>query len=116
MADLTFTWERSAMNGDEMPEGLPLEEQLAWQTVAHLYGRFRLKLITRETGHTEKGKIRYALDLRKREADADRKLARWHADLMKAAEGAANTYAKNRTLENADRLYQVLYGMLPTKK
>lgn len=113
MADLTFPWERSAMDGDEMPDGMPLEEQQAWQAVAHLYGRYRLKLIDRKTGHSEIGKIAAALDLRRREANADRRLCKWHADLMKAAEGAANAYARNRTLENADRLYQVIYGMLP---
>lgn len=111
MAELTFPWERSAMNGDEMPDGLPLEEQQAWQAVAHLYGRYRLKLIDRKTGHTEIGKISATLDLRQREANADRKLCKWHADLMKAIEGAANAYAKERTLENADRLYKTIYNL-----
>ena len=115
MADLTFSWERSAMENGDMPDGLPLEEQMAFQAVAHLYGRYRLKLINRETGHIEKGKIRYALDLRKRQADTDRRLAKHHADMLRDMEGAANSYAKNRTLENADRLYQVIYGMLPKK-
>ena len=31
-------------------------------------------------------------------------------------ESAANAYAKDRTLENADKLYKALYGMEPTKK
>lgn len=64
------------MENAEMPDGLSSEEQMAWQAVAHLYGRYRLKLITRETGHVEKGKIKYALELRKRQADMDRRLAR----------------------------------------
>lgn len=104
------------MENAEMPDGLSSEEQMAWQAVAHLYGRYRLKLITRETGHVEKGKIKYALELRKRQADMDRRLARHHSDMLRDMEGAANAYQKERTLENADRLYEVIYGMIPKER
>lgn len=113
MAELNFPWERDAMNNEPMPDGLPLEEQMAYQALAALYGRYRLKLITRDQGHEEKGRIIYALDLRRRQEDANRKLTKQTADMFRNIEGAANAYAKNRTLENADRLYQVIYGMIP---
>ena len=32
-------------------------------------------------------------------------------EMLKAVELAANAYAKERTLENADRLYQAIYGV-----
>lgn len=114
MADITFPWERFAMSNEPMPDGLPSEEQAAYQALAHLYGRYRLKLISREDGHTEKCKIQYEFDLRKRQAETDRKLAKHHADMLRKLEGAANAYAKNRTLENADRLYQAVYGAVPS--
>lgn len=101
------------MNGEEMPEGLPQEDQMAWQAVSHLYGRFRLKIIDRTTGGKEKGQIAYAYHQAKSAAEWGGKLAKWHSGLMKAIEGAANAYAKNRTLGNADRLYEAVYGMLP---
>lgn len=104
------------MDGAEMPDGLPLEEQMAYQAVAHLYGRYRMKLISRERGHAEKGKIKHALDCRKRKADMSRKLAELHTQLLKDLESAANDYAKNRTLEAADRMYQIVYGMCPSKE
>lgn len=113
MADITFPWERFAMSNEPMPDGLSLEEQTAYQALAHLYGRYRLKLLSREDGHTEKCKIQYEFDLRKRQAETDRKLAKHHADMLRKLEGAANAYAKNRTLENADRLYQAVYGSMP---
>lgn len=41
-------------------------------------------------------------------------MSRWYRDFMKAVETAAKDYAKEQTLDNADRLYQAVYGMLPT--
>lgn len=113
MAELKFPWEHQAMNGEEMPDGLPLEEQLAYQALAHLYGRYHMKLIDRERGSAEKGKIVHALNCRKQKEDMSRRLAEYHTRLIKALEGAANDYAKNRTLEAADRMYQAVYGMWP---
>lgn len=104
------------MDGEEMPDDLPIEEQMAFQAMAHLYARYRMKVIDRERGHIEKGKIKHALDCRKRNADMGRRLAEHHAQLLKNLEGVACDYAKNRTLEAADRMYQVVYGMLPGGK
>lgn len=112
-AELKFSWERQAMDGEEMPDGLPLEEQLAYQALAHLYGRYRMKLIDRERGSAEKGKIAHALSCSKSKESMNRRLAEHHAQLVKNLEGAANDYAKSRTLEAADRMYQAVYGMLP---
>lgn len=112
-AELKFPWERQAMNNEEMPDGLPLEEQLAYQAMAQLYGRYNKKMIDRERGGTEKGKIAHALICSKQRADMSRKLAEHHAKLLKDLEGAASSYAKDRTLEAADRMYQVVYGVLP---
>lgn len=113
MSELKFLWERQAMAGDEMPDGLPLEEQLAFQALAHLYGRFRLKLLTREDGSKEKGKIAHQLDIDRRRLQVHEGLVGKSAELFKAVESAASQYAKDRTLENADRLYKAVYGMLP---
>lgn len=82
------------MDGSEMPDGLALCEQQAWQALAYLYARFRLKVVTREQGHEEKGKIKYALE---RQLTADKsasELAQWHADLRRNIEGAQNRYMR----------------------
>lgn len=107
-----FPWEYSAMSGDEMPDGLSLEEQWAYQALALLYGRFRLKLVDRATGSAEKGKIKYELDLRSRQTNMQNKLAEWHTRLTKNIEAASVAYRKDRTLENADRLIDTLDGFL----
>lgn len=107
-----FPWERSAMEGEEMPDGLPLEEQWAYQAMAMLYGRHRMKLIDRVAGSAEKGKIKYELECRKRQADLRRRLLDWHTRQTKNIEGAIRAYRKDRTIENADRLVDIIDGFL----
>ena len=112
MSDYVFPWERLAQAGGEMPDGLPLEEQWAYQSMALLYGRFRMKLIDRQTGAAEKGKIGYELERRKRMANTRRRLLERHTKLTQDIEHAANAYRTERTLENADRLVDILDGFL----
>lgn len=107
-----FPWEREAMHGDEMPDGLSMEEQWAYQAIAMLYGRYRLKLVDRATGSVEKGKIKYELGLRQRKAGMQRRLCEWDVKLRKGIEGAISSYRKDRTIENADRLVDVIDGFL----
>lgn len=113
MADYAFSWERAAMDGEPMPRGLPLEEQLAFQAVAHLYARYQLKVITRDDGSREKGEIVYQLGLNRRKLRTQEKLIKHSAALFRAVELSASEYAKNRTLENADEMYRALYGFFP---
>lgn len=109
MAELKF--ERLAMANAPMPDGLSLEDQSAYQFLALLYDRYHRKQITREQAAEEKGRMLYQLDLRKRSAEFDRKMVRWHTQLIKAAEIANMAYRKNRTLENADKLVNILDGL-----
>ena len=41
----------------------------------------------------------------------ERKMYKWHSDLMKRCENSARIYAKNPTLENADQLYADIYNL-----
>lgn len=96
MAEYAFDWERSAMEGGEMPEGLSPAEQYAFQALAHLYARFRLKVISREEGHLEKGKIIYATEKQMKADRAASDLAAWQADLCRNVETAQNRYMRAR--------------------
>ena len=96
MADLAFPWERSAMEGTGMPDGLSPAEQHAWQALAHLYARFRLKVISREEGHAEKGKIIFATEQKMRADRAAADLAVWQAELRKNIEAAQNRFLRAR--------------------
>ena len=99
--------EKAAMRGEPMPDGLSLVDQVYFQGLAHLYARFHLKVIDRE-----KGQMLYQHDLSKRSQEFESKMAKYHAELRKQTEGALNRYRKERTLEAADNLANVLEGKL----
>ena len=42
---VTFPYEKQAMNGDEMPEGLPYYDQLMYQLLRLLYDAFKKGII-----------------------------------------------------------------------
>lgn len=112
MAGYDFPWEQAAMNGELMPEGLTGAEQCAYQAIAYLYARFRLKTIDRERGHAEKSMIRAEMQRRK-DADAyDSRLTACHVKLIKDSELAKTACRKNPTPENALRLCDILDGLL----
>ena len=96
MAEFAFAWERTAMEGGDMPDNLSPAEQCAFQALAHLYARFRLKVISREEGHLEKGKIIYATEKQIKADRAASDLAAWQADLCRNIEAAQNRYMRAR--------------------
>jgi len=113
VADFTYPYEREAMLGGEMPDGLELLDQLTFLALRSLYAQKRGGVIDRETGSREKGKLRYQRDILCRKLGAKEDMAIRSARFFQDVECAANAYAKNRTLENADKLYRVVYGLLP---
>lgn len=112
MSEFKFSWEADAMRGDPMPDGLPLEEQKAFQAMAHLYARFRLKQITREVGSEEKGAIVHQMDVERQNREARERLSERFAGFFRQVESVANRYAKDRTPENADILWAVVSGLI----
>lgn len=109
---INFPWEREAMEGQPTPKSLSLTDQKAYQALASLYGRYRMGLINRPAGSSEKARILAAWDREKRMDEAESNLAKWHARLRKEIEGVQNRYRKDRTLENADKLSRALDGIL----
>ena len=111
MAEFTYSYERAAMLGDEMPDSLNMVDQLNFLCLRQLYAQKRAGVIDRATGSREKAKLRYQRDLWERKLMMRERVVRHSVEMFKAVEFAANTYAKDRTLENADKLYQAIYGM-----
>ena len=111
MAEYTYPYERAAMLGEEMPDGLDMVDQLNFLCLRSLYAQKRSGVIDRATGSREKVKLRYQRDLWEQRLLSREKLAQHCVELFRDVEGAANAYAKERTLENADRLYRALYGV-----
>ena len=107
-----YEWESAAVRGDSMPDGLPVEEQLAFQAMALLYARFWLNQISREKGSAEKGKIVYQTELLKRKLQTKEQLVKRSAEFFLQVEKAANQYAEDRTPENAENLWLTVSGLL----
>lgn len=111
MADLAYPYERAAMLGEEMPGGLDLVDQLCFLSLRGLYAQVRSGAIDRAAGSREKAELVYRHDLWERKLMLRERVVERSAGLFRAVELAANAYAKERTLENADRLYHALYGI-----
>lgn len=107
---VVLEFERAAMNGEPMPDGLALEDQLMYQAISFLYARYRRHEISRDMASSEKGKLLFEYDRRKRMAKAASSLAKWHFKLRKKIEAAHCRFRKERTLAAADMLSAVLDG------
>ena len=103
---LAFPWERQAMNGDEMPDGLGYPEQILYLSLRLLYKSLRLGAIERPTAIVEKKKLMDEYRLYKfREQMGDE----W-VEIIRLTELGRAEYWKNRTLENADKVMLILEG------
>lgn len=57
--ELAFPWEREAMRGEEMPEGLSFPDQMAYTTLRNVYQAYYNKIISRDVAAAEKGRLKY---------------------------------------------------------
>ena len=113
---MELPYERAAMHGLEMPDGLDLLDQYMFLSLRLLYSSHKKGAISREVGQIEKGKLmhQYSIAQNRFRFEADK--AESFSSQRMRVESAANAYAKDRTLDNADRIYKALYGMEPNKE
>lgn len=109
MADETGTvlpWEKDAMAGLEMPKGLPYPDQILYLELRMLYNQYYQKVINRETATKEKKKLldEYRVNQFREE------LGKQWVEVIRLTDIARCDYKKNRTLENADRLIEIIEG------
>ena len=111
-AGFTFPWEQAAMRNDDMPDGLCVYEQAAFQALRWLYRLYHEKAIDRETAGKEKRKLRKALDAEIENAKFQDGLARRRSEMFKRVESANSAYrlSGNHTPE-ADRLSDTILGL-----
>lgn len=107
-------WARQgrAMKGSEMTKA----ESEMYFLLCNLYAAYRHGGLTAEEGAKRKKRIINNFWARKQEDDFRKTMGEHFAEMKKRIESAANAYAKDRTLENADKLYKALYGMEPKKE
>lgn len=109
MADETgivLPYEKDAMAGSEMPDGLSYPDQVLYLELRLLYRQYYQKIIDRETAVKEKKKmIEQYKDLKFREKMGDH----W-VEIIRLTELATSEYRKNPCHENAMKLIRILEG------
>lgn len=103
-----FPFEKDAMNGRPLPQGLDIADSFLYVALKNLYAMYRNKLISRKDATEEKRRLIYnwATDKSKIEF-LDRS-----SDSLKIKIGAASDeYKNNPSIENADKLYAALYNL-----
>ena len=103
---ITLAWEKMAMRGDEMPKGLEYPDQVLFQALSLLYGRYRLKLISREQAQKEKMNL---LDEYRVYQFRNEMEKQW-AQMAKNTELLRAEYRKNPTTEIGLKLIAAIEG------
>lgn len=109
MADETgivLPWEKNAMAGLEMPDGLSYPDQILYLSLRMLYAQYFKKIIDRETATKEKKKL---LDEYRCYQYREEMGNHW-VEIIRLTDLARCDYKKKRTLENADRMVEIIEG------
>lgn len=93
-------YERNAMVGGEMPDGLEWYDRKMFLMLRMLYHQYKCGIIDRETAKREKRKLLQDYEEQKSQKAFSKEMAR----RIIATDAARAAYRKNRTLENADAL------------
>ena len=106
---LVLPYEKDAMAGQEMPDGLSYPDQILYLGLRMLYRQYYQKGIDRETAVREKKKmIKKYQDLKFREKMGDH----W-VEIIRLTECARAEYRKNPCHENAMKLIEIIEGRKP---
>lgn len=102
---------RLASRGAPMPDGMPLEQQQAYQALRWLYALYGMKRLTKEAAAREKERI--LSELRKAESTREfyDRITEYRVKAIRETEAALTEYRKNRSLEAADGVVRAFQGV-----
>lgn len=106
---LELPYEKIAMAGGEMPQGLEYPDQILFLELRLLYDSYKRKIIDRETATREKVELLRTHEAHKIVDGCGKELV----EQIKRTERARAEYRKNKTLENADILVACIEGAKP---
>lgn len=109
MADETgivLPWEKDAMAGFEMPDGLSYPDQILYLGLRALYSQYFKKLIDREIATREKKKLLQEYQCYKYQDEMGKE---W-VEIIRLTELARADYRKNPCHENAMKLIEIIEG------
>lgn len=99
------------MHGDEMPDGLPLPDQMAYTTLRNIYRAYHDKTISRDMAAAEKQRLRREYEQMSEAWAFQGRLANHHSRILRDTEAAKTACRKDPTPENAMRFCDVLDGL-----
>ena len=105
---MEFEFERKAMKNEPCPKGLDVVDTAIYMALRYLYAMYKRGLISREKATAEKETIVFNWKTDKSKLEF---LNRETKALREKIGGASAEYAKNPTIENAERLYCALYNL-----
>ena len=104
---LELPYEKIAMAGGEMPNGLEYPDQILFLQLRLLYDSYKRKLIDRDTATQEKVELLRTYEAHK----IVEKMGKEWVEQIKRTELARAEYRKNKTIENADKLLACVEGV-----
>ena len=103
-----FTFEREAMQGKPLPQGLDIADSCLYVALKNLYAMYRNKLISRKDATEEKRRLVYNWTTDKSKIE----FLNREADGLKNKIGvASDDYKNNPCIETADKLYASFYNL-----
>ena len=103
---IVLPWEKDAMAGLEMPDGLSYPDQILYLSLRMLYAQYFKKVIDRETATKEKKKL---LDEYKCYQNRYQMGNEW-VEIIRLTELARAEYRKDPRHENAMKLIEIIEG------
>lgn len=101
-----FPWEKQAMDGQELPDGLDYPEQILYLSLRMLYSQLKQRIIDRPIAVREKKRLMEEYRLYK----FNWELGNSWAKTVRETELARAAYLKDRTVENANKLVSAIEG------
>ena len=106
MSEYSFSWERQAQRGEEMPENISFSDKIIYLELRNLYAAVRNKVITRETAVKEK---KLLMEDHRQYVFQEEMREEW-VEVIKATEQSRSEFRKNPTIENAEKLVEIIEG------
>ena len=103
-----FTFEREAMQGNPLPQGLDIADSCLYVALKNLYAMYRNKLISRKDATEEKRRLVYNWTTDKAKLDF---LNRDSETLRDKIGAASEDYKNNPCVETAEKLYAAFYNL-----
>ena len=103
-----FSFERQAMHGEPLPQGLDIADSCLYVALKNLYAMYQNKLISRKDATEEKRSLIYNWTTDKSKIEF---LNRESDGLRNKIGAASDDYKNNPCIETADKLYAAFYNL-----